>query len=413
MLTSLRNVMLVRSKAARVLCGGTGRRALSAEADGKHVPYGEAGSGFYSDNTRGCYDVMDRLAIPTLEMVEGTLAARAARGAEKAGEPYTIMDMGTADAGTSMGLVGAAIQAVRAAEPSTQVVVVYEDQAGNDWNSVFKRVHNMIPGAVPSYKTQFEGDSSLVVYACGDSFYATCAPDNSVDLCMSSTAMHWLTACPATIPDALHSACSNDPAASEAFKAQARTDWAAIWAKRAAELKVGGAAAVANFAKDTEGRFLGTSQHVGESMHHTFAALWQELVDEGAITAAEFTNTNFPNQYRSLDDCAEVFHDPNSEASKRGLRWVGGETDLVRCPYHERWLREGGDAAAHATRYIPTTRTWSNSTLVSGLDAAKRSQEERDAIVDEMFARYEARVAADPDNHAMDYTHSYIKMVKE
>ena len=39
-----------------------------------------------------------------------------------------------------------------------------------------------------------------------------------------------------------------------------------------------------------------------------------------------------------------------------------------------------------------------------------RSAEECGAIVDEMFSRYEACVAADPQGHAMDYTHSYITL---
>lgn len=52
-------------------------------------------------------------------------------------------------------------------------------------------------------------------------------------------------------------------------------------------------------------------------------------------------------------------------------------------------------------RFIPTTRTWSNSTYLSAL-GDHRSAEEKEAIVDEFFGRYEAEVAADPDNHAMD-----------
>ena len=34
------------------------------------------------------------------------------------------------------------------------------------------------------------------------------------------------------------------------------------------------------------------------------------------------------------------------------------------------------------------------------------------AMADEMFARYEARVAEDPGNHAMDYVHSYFHASK-
>ena len=45
---------------------------------------------------------------------------------------------------------------------------------------------------------------------------------------------------------------------------------------------------------------------------------------------------------------------------------VSIETKLVRCPYNEKWLKNKGDPKVHAQWYIPTTRTWSNSTYLSG-----------------------------------------------
>jgi len=158
---------------------------------------------------------------------------------------------------------------------------------------------------------------------------------------------------------------------------------------------VGGVASIANFAVDTEGRFLGKSEHVGESMHHQFADRWKGMVEDGTNTEGEFLNTNFPNHYRTLQECEATFQDDDSHFSAYplGLRCLDAQTDLVRCPYHERWQREGGDAAAHAKRIVPTTRTWSNSTFFAGLDFS-RSVEEREAIVDEMFSRYDERQRA-------------------
>ena len=61
---------------------------------------------------------------------------------------------------------------------------------------------------------------------------------------------------------------------------------------------------------------------------------------------------------------------------------------------------------------MPTTRTWSNSTFVAGAVASGHAPAEAAAMADEMFARYEARVAEDPNNHAMDYVHSYFHASK-
>ena len=67
---------------------------------------------------------------------------------------------------------------------------------------------------------------------------------------------------------------------------------------------------------------------------------------------------------------------------------------------------------AHAADFVPTTRTWSNSTFVTGATSTGIAQAEADAMVDEMFARYTARVALAPEEHAMDYVHSYLHASK-
>ena len=59
----------------------------------------------------------------------------------------------------------------------------------------------------------------------GTSFYKPCFPTGTVDVSFSATAMHWLSSVPCAIPDALHSACSEDPTALAAFEAQAAKDW--------------------------------------------------------------------------------------------------------------------------------------------------------------------------------------------
>lgn len=51
---------------------------------------------------------------------------------------------------------------------------------------------------------------------------------------------------------------------------------------------------------------------------------------------------------------------------KAGLSLVSIETKVVPCPYREKWLKNGGDPKAHARWFIPTTKTWSNATFLSG-----------------------------------------------
>lgn len=400
-------------RVSHVIRGVRARALSTVEAAGKHVPYGAVGSGFYSDHTKGCYDVVERSRALALAALADVLAARAARGAASKGETFTLVDYGTADAGTSMPLLKELIATVRAAEPDSPVVVIYEDQSTNDWNSVFARVHNRLPHAEPSFLHAGAGAGRVFVYACGESFYAQCTPASTIDFGYSSTAMHWLTRAPVPMPDALLATLTSDVAAAAAYRAQAATDWQAIMTQRAIELKPGGALVVANFAVDDDGRFLGTSQHAAASMFGSFTQIWRQMAEDGLITRREFEATNFPVFYRSLAECRAVFDDPTSPPSRLGLRWVSGETDLVRCPYHKGWLATGGDATAHARRFVPTTRTWSNSTFASGLDASVRSGEEIEQLVERLYSTYTDMVAAAPADHAMDYVHSYIHLAKK
>lgn len=317
-----------------------------------------------------------------------------------------IIDFGTADAGTSMPLMNAVVAQVRAAEgQATPIVIGYEDQTNNDWNSVFRRVHGLLPSPVKSY---MQDETNVFALAAGTSFYQACFPAQSIDVSFSATAMHWLSSVPCVLPDALHSACSEDSSATVAFAAQAAKDWAHVLKLREAELKEGGQLVIVNFAKDSSGNFLGKSPRMSASMHHCFSEIWRDLV-----TVEEFTNTNFPNEYRSLEAQAAPFKD----GTLTNMKLISADTRLVNCPFYDGFhglsssYSFAGDAEGHALNYVPTTRTWSNSTFLAGLDAS-RSEEEKHALVDELFRRYSQRVAGSPSEHAMDYTHAYIHAEK-
>jgi len=44
--------------------------------------------------------------------------------------------------------------------------------------------------------------------------------------------------------------------------------------------------------------------------------------------------------------------------------------------------------------------------------SSERSPEEKAAIVDTFYQRYEDNVASDPNGHAMDYVHCYLAIEK-
>ena len=67
-----------------------------------------------------------------------------------------------------------------------------------------------------------------------------------------------------------------------------------------------------------------------------------------------------------MEEYKKPFLDEGSPVRKAGLSLVSIETKVVPCPYNEKWRKDKGDPVAHAKWFIPTTRTWSNSSFLAG-----------------------------------------------
>jgi len=201
------------------------------------------------------------------------------------------------------------------------------------------------------------------------------------------------------------------PEEAEKFQNQAAKDWETILLARAKEMASGGKMVLVQLAVDEEAQFLGTTKNTPVSMHHTMRDLWKGLIHDGLITQDEFNKTTFFNYYRTVTEFKKPFESADSPVRKAGLSLVSIETKVVPCPYREKWLKNGGDPEAHARWFIPTTRTWSNATFLSGL-SEHRSPDEKADIVDEFFKRYENQVVKHPEDHGMDYVHAFLVIAK-
>uniref|UniRef100_A0A0G4HAX1 Methyltransferase type 11 domain-containing protein n=1 Tax=Chromera velia CCMP2878 TaxID=1169474 RepID=A0A0G4HAX1_9ALVE len=381
-----------------------------------HVPWGSEGSGKYSASTLGCFTVI-RNAIPLC-----TDEVKAMSSMLQDAKVFTIADYGTADGGTSMPLIEAVISAVREQNSQIPVDVRYEDQPNADFRSLFYFMQGLLAPPLPGVSSYLKNHENVFVSTCGTSFFAPCFPPESIHLAFSSTAMHWLSKAPdAPLKDALHHTGSKDPKAIAAYARQAAEDWEAIMLHRAKEIAPGGSLVLVNFAVDDDGYYLGTSPQVKESMYAKFVGLWAQMRDEGKIGSKEFENTKFLNYYRTKQETIKPFTDKDSPVYKAGMRLKFCETRITRCPFHVAWLEESEKMPqgaseekrrAHAKWYIPTIRTWSNSTFKSGL-REDRPEEEKTQIVDELFSRYEDEVTARPADFGMDYVHCFLVAVKE
>lgn len=106
--------MVVASSTTKASTGGAG----------VHKPVGKDGEGLYTASTKGCFDVIDTATPLILEEIK----RQTVRGF---GSPaFHIADYGTADAGTSLGLMTKMVEGVRnrIGDDQKEVVIHYEDQ---------------------------------------------------------------------------------------------------------------------------------------------------------------------------------------------------------------------------------------------------------------------------------------------
>lgn len=353
------------------------------------------GGGYYSTATKGAKDTIDGATPLVLDAI---------RRLPDRGDsiPFTFADMGCADGGTSLDLVRQVIGAVRARWPQRPISVVYTDQPRNDYNSLFRIVHGLT--SLPSYLDQAE---DVYVLASATSFYRQILPAGTLDLAFSATAMHWLSRKPCDITGHIQ-AVGASGAELAAFAEQGRRDWETILLRRARELAPGGRLVLVNFVKDDAGRYLGNTG--GVNMFDTFNRLWQRRVAEGAISSEEYARMTLPQYYKTVEEFTQPLTDTASAVYRAGLRLEQCETRIVPCPFAAEFRRHG-DAERFAREYIPTLRSWTESTFLAAL-SPQRPPEERQAIVDRYYAAYETWVRENPRGHGMDYVHIYMTLAK-
>ncbi|XP_078576710.1 uncharacterized protein LOC144862237 [Branchiostoma floridae x Branchiostoma japonicum] len=364
-----------------------------------YIPYGEDGSGFYSDNALGYYNIMENAkpmvmaAINSMEIDPKHV--------------FNIVDYGSADGGTSMPLFYQVIKKLRERYGDYPPIhVTYEDQPVADFKSLFMRLQGLLP--MPDNHSYLKDFHNVYVGACGMSFFDQCFEDGFVNFGFSSTAMHWLSRGPCPLPDAVFHMVSSCGEAKEQFATQAAQDWETILLQRARELTPGGHMVIVNCTSDESGYYGGgrwTFGHV--NMCQKLSSLWHNFAQRGKITKEEFVNTNMFAYWRSQEEMQAPFVNENSRVRKAGLTLVSQETKPTPCAFQARWQKEGGDARQHAKQFVNMCRSWSNHAFHAGL-SNKRTEEEKEAILESFFKEYEDEVAAAPEKHDMEVMSCFL-----
>jgi len=355
-----------------------------------------SGGGLYSLATIGARDVIDRSIPRVLDALSSLKEQRNSDGGH-----WTFSDMGCADGGTSLGLWQSVIDSLRKADES-DIQIIYADQSNNDFNALVQILHG---------HTQFEsyltGSDNVHVLESGSSFYTPILAAGTLHLGFSATAMHWLSQKPCDINNHVHMVGAEGKELAS-FAAQAANDWQTILLHRAREMVSGGKLVLINFCKDQQGRYLGNTG--GVNMFDQFNSNWQSMVADGVISQQEYAAMTLPQYYNTVEEFSAPLLDKKSDVYKAGLRLVSIETAVVPCPFAEDY-KNHGDAEKFAIAYIPTIRSWNESTYMGGL-SSQRSIAQRSEIIESYYSMYEQQVVADPQQHGMGYVHAYMTIEK-
>ncbi len=353
------------------------------------------GAGYYSRATIGAKHVMDNATGLILKALDSQPPV-------DDGTVFTMTDMGCADGGTSIDMIGRVLKDVRTRCPSRPIRMIYTDLPRNDFSQLFQIMHGLTD--IKSYAGDID---DLYISASATSFHQMIVPPDTLDLGHSATASHYITEIPEPIEDHIHMVRAKGSTRA-AYEAKGAADWQNFLLNRTRELKPGGFLALFNFGIDEEGRYLGHTG--GVSMFDTFNILWRGMAYEGLITDAEVRATNFPQVYRTVDQFSAPLKDTDNPVYRAGLRLEHAETRVVPCPFAADFTQHG-NAKEFAQSYIPTLRSWSEPVFLAGL-SEDRPAAERAALVDQFYARYQSLVATDPTGHGMDYVHCYLILRK-
>ena len=359
-----------------------------------HVEIAMKVGGVYALGARGSKHVIDQ-ATPLVCEAIGAMSLP--------DDVFTLCDMGCADGGTSVDMVTAAIETVRAHSPQLPIRIVHADQPLNDYNALMNLVHDLTE--IGSFLPKFEG---LYPLASATTFFRQILPPSSLHLGFSACAMHWLSTKPGNISDHLHPVGARG-AELEAYREQARRDWETLLLHRAAELVPGGYLVLAPFSRDEQGHYLGNTD--GVNIYDNLNEIWQGFVEERAITPEEYLNMNHVNYYKSVEEWRAPFEDQASPVWDSGLRLRSIENRTVPCPFALEF-KQHGDVERFVSGYIPSIRYWSESVYAGAL-APQRPAQERTEIIERYYQTYAERVKKCPEDHVMDHVNAYMVIRKQ
>jgi hypothetical protein len=248
--------------------------------------------------------------------------------------------------------------AIRNLRPRLQngraISVFHVDQPLNDFNCLIE--------VLSSHPKRYSLDEPNVFpNVIGRSFYEQVLPSESVHLGWSSYAAIWLSRVPSLIPDHIFAPCATGEVRA-AFERQAAEDWENFLSTRAREMRHGARLVVVLPTTRPRGTYTFT-----EFMNAANAVL-REMVDDGAITAAERARMVLLSYPRRKDELLAPF---GGDGQFQSLVVERCEAQLQPNPAWSDYQRDG-DAEALARTQAAFFRAAFTPSLAAALDGTKQ-----------------------------------------
>ncbi|KAL8144241.1 hypothetical protein V2J09_017273 [Rumex salicifolius] len=233
---------------------------------------------------------------------------------------FVVVDLGCSSGSNTLYVVDVIVKHMTeryeaaGARPPPDFSAFFSDLPGNDFNTLFQLLPPLLEEATSNMEDCLAAESHRSYFAAGvpGSFYRRLFPARSVDVFHSAFSLHWLSQVPECVLEKKSVAYNKGKVfihgasvyTANAYKKQFQADLASFLRARAIEMKRGGTMFLVCLGRtaadptDQGGPGLLFGTH--------FQDAWNDLVQEGLITAEKRDTFNIPVYASSLQDFKEV-----------------------------------------------------------------------------------------------------------
>lgn len=365
---------------------------------------------YYHRHNLSAIHAIDKVADIILPLVDGVVN----HAEQTVTQTVTLCDFGCADGGASRPLISALIEDIYKQERSNNVdvKVIYNDQPTNNFTEILSQDNGFVSE---------EHRHNVAIMCCGRSFFQPCLPALSLDIGISTTALHWLSKRPCTLESSVAVIYNSTDEERAAFSEAAAKDYRQFLLHRARELRPGGHLVVSLWVQPATGSLSFkpqplTSPGQGISFAQILTEVMATMLEDGIITKDEQRSVSFPFYERTEEELREPFQD-GSPVRVAGLQLISVDIQAHDCPMFKEWeVNTCEDAAlaaeTHAHAYTDDLKIRSYTGLVKMLSPS-RGEKERIEIADTVFSRVHDKVLEDPGLYGVGCVDAYIHITKQ